>query len=321
MAAPRIFVSSTFYDLKFIRENIKYFIKNLGYEPVLSEEGSIYFDPKQHVQDACISEVPNCQIFVLIIGGRAGSSYKNNGHSITNAEYREAIRLKIPVFALVEDSTYHDYYLFLNNQGNPEVEATKISYPSADDPQIFEFIHEVRSHAVNNALVPFQDFSDIESYLTQQWAGMMFSYLVQDNEEKRVSDMISAIADVNVRVEMLSKQILRSVGTVDAKIDAQLYENMLASESIGDLTFWDAKPTPASIFLNSSFRSCAKSFGIDLKIGEDDEDEPGSSSITSDGSLSRNRFVKNSNQYKKLRQNMIDILKEYELTPEEYLSK
>jgi hypothetical protein len=30
---------------------------------------------------------------------------------------------------------------------------------------------------------------------------------------------------------MLSKQILRSVGTEDAKLDAALYEEMLASES------------------------------------------------------------------------------------------
>ena len=38
MAVPRVFVSSTCYDLKYIRENLKYFIRSLGYEPVLSEE-------------------------------------------------------------------------------------------------------------------------------------------------------------------------------------------------------------------------------------------------------------------------------------------
>jgi hypothetical protein len=39
MAAPKVFVSSTWYDLRYIRENLKYFISNLRYEPVLSEEG------------------------------------------------------------------------------------------------------------------------------------------------------------------------------------------------------------------------------------------------------------------------------------------
>ena len=50
MAIPRVFVSSTCYDLKYIRENLKYFIRTLGYEPVLSEEGSVYYDPQRDTQ-------------------------------------------------------------------------------------------------------------------------------------------------------------------------------------------------------------------------------------------------------------------------------
>ncbi len=52
--------------------------------------------------------MPNCALFVLVIGGRFGSRFKETEHSITNAEYREAVRLKIPVFALVEAAVYHD---------------------------------------------------------------------------------------------------------------------------------------------------------------------------------------------------------------------
>jgi hypothetical protein len=42
MATPRVFISSTCYDLKYIRENLKFFIQNAGYEPVLSEEGNVF---------------------------------------------------------------------------------------------------------------------------------------------------------------------------------------------------------------------------------------------------------------------------------------
>jgi hypothetical protein len=69
VANPRVFISSTCYDLRYIRENLKYFVRTLGYDPVLSEEGSIFYDPKTHVQDALLLEIPNCQLFVLIIGG------------------------------------------------------------------------------------------------------------------------------------------------------------------------------------------------------------------------------------------------------------
>ncbi|MFK5895110.1 MAG: DUF4062 domain-containing protein [Pseudomonadota bacterium] len=110
MAAPRVFISSTFYDLKYVRDNLKYFVKTIGYEPVLSEEGSVFYNPVEHTHDACLSELPNCQILVLIIGGRYVGEFHDKEHSITNAEYKEAVKLNIPVFALV-DQQVHNFFL------------------------------------------------------------------------------------------------------------------------------------------------------------------------------------------------------------------
>lgn len=39
MAKPRVFISSTFYDLRQIRVELDKFIEGLGYEPVRNEEG------------------------------------------------------------------------------------------------------------------------------------------------------------------------------------------------------------------------------------------------------------------------------------------
>jgi hypothetical protein len=41
MAKPRIFVSSTFYDLRYVRNDIERFIRDLGYEAVLNERGQV----------------------------------------------------------------------------------------------------------------------------------------------------------------------------------------------------------------------------------------------------------------------------------------
>ncbi|MEH7356711.1 DUF4062 domain-containing protein, partial [Neobacillus drentensis] len=108
MASPKVFISSTCYDLKYIRENIKYFVRTLGYEPILSEDGDVFYNPQSHTHDSCLDEIPNCQMFVLIIGGRYGGEFKGTQHSITNAEYKEAIKQKIPVFTLVEQGVYSD---------------------------------------------------------------------------------------------------------------------------------------------------------------------------------------------------------------------
>ncbi len=43
MAKPRVFVSSTYYDLKHIRNSVETFIENLGYDAVLFESGDIPF--------------------------------------------------------------------------------------------------------------------------------------------------------------------------------------------------------------------------------------------------------------------------------------
>jgi hypothetical protein len=284
---------------------------------VLSEDGAVFYDPALHTHDACLAEVPNCQIFVLIIGGRYGGKYKDDEHSITNAEYREAVRLKIPVFALVDNSVYNEHHVYVKNKGNDRIDRSLIVYPSADNTKIFEFVDEVRSNAVNNALVPFRDFGDIESYLRQQWAGMMFDFLTKRNEAKRVADTLATLAEMNSRIEVLSRQILISVGTEEAKIDAALYEEMMACEAIRDLAFLKVRPTPTSVFVNSSFRACAKTLGIDLQIDEDAEEY----SISGGGGISRLRFDADSRSYKLLRERLASILASHSMTPEAYLNR
>lgn len=109
MAIPRVFVSSTCYDLKDIRGSLKFLIRSLGYEPALSEEGDVFFNPAEHTHDSCINEVANCQPFVLIIGGRSGGKYKGGDQSITNHEYKAAVEAKIPIFTLIEQPTHGDH--------------------------------------------------------------------------------------------------------------------------------------------------------------------------------------------------------------------
>lgn len=318
MAVPRVFISSTCYDLKYIRENLRYFVKTLGYDPILSEDGSVFYSPALHTHDACLTEIPNTQMFVLIIGGRSGGKFRDSESSITNAEYREAVRLKIPVFALVDSAVYNEHHLYSKNVKNKDVDLSKLVFPAVDSTKVFDFIDEVRGSTVNNALVPFRDFGDIESYLRLQWAAMMFDFLSQRNEARRVSDTLETLAEMNSRIEILSKQILVSVGTEDAKIDAELYEEMLTSEAIRDLAYCKVRPSPAHVFVNSTFRSCAKSLGLKLKILET---EGSSLCATDEGSeWSRLRFAKNSADYKSLRQRMIELLNKHGTTAENYFS-
>ena len=48
MKIPKIFVSSTCYDLNIVRSQLRGFIKRLGYEPIMSEYGDVLYDPRSH---------------------------------------------------------------------------------------------------------------------------------------------------------------------------------------------------------------------------------------------------------------------------------
>jgi len=233
MATPRVFISSTCYDLKHIRENLKYFVKTLGYDPVLSEEGDVYYSPSSHTHDACLKEVSTCQIFVLIIGGKFGGSFKETDSSITNNEYRKAVKCDIPIFALVELAVYSDHHLYQTNQKENPNFFNKITYPSCDNIQIFNFIDEVRKQTENNALFPFTDFNDIECYLKKQWAGMMYDFLDQRSDESKSKITNKLLDDLSLatrKSEELIKVLLKSttkdtadeeIQKVSTKIEAQ----------------------------------------------------------------------------------------------------
>lgn len=325
MATPRVFVSSTYYDLKYIRENLKYFIRTIGYEPVLSEEGDVFFNPKQHTHDSCLTEVPACQIFVLIIGGRYGGVFNKGEKSITNMEYETAIKSKIPVFALAESAVLAEHKVYNeNNRNNDKIKSEDISYPSVDNVKIFEFIDEVRKNTVNNAIVPFRDFTDIESYLKKQWAGMMFSFLSESITENKVADTLNEISKVNQKIEILTTQILKSVGKDLQIATIKLYEEMIANDSYRAITYFytdisnnqHIKVAPLDFITTHNFKELATKFGVELKIKAE-----GNTVISGSGLISPEYYEKAEKGFQELKRKFVEILKEYEMTLEKYIEE
>ncbi|MCG2624695.1 DUF4062 domain-containing protein [Arthrobacter sp. I2-34] len=312
MASPTVFVSSTFYDLRYPRESLKRFIETLGYTPILSEEGTVFYDPRITAAESCLKEVSNADIFVLLIGGRYGSILPNTELSVTNGEFMKAVERKIPVFAMVEQGTYSDYSLYRANVDRPEL-ISQLSFPNADSVKIFEFIDSVQSRTLNNALVPFVSARDIESYLRSQWAGMMHGFLTDETREAQVVDTLSVLTQVNERVELITEQILRSVGTPMDRVYVRLLQEMVQSSVAADLRFIGTPPTPGSIVDNETVKECVESLGGQIAI---DEDEVGGNTISGSGRVSPIRMKVLTEEYQKLRIKMLKILEEDEVSTE-----
>jgi len=214
MAFPRVFVSSTCYDLGEIRDVLVSFISSYSYEPVLSERGDIFYHPDLHTHESCVQEIENCQFFILIIGGRFGGEYvADRSKSVVNAEYQAARQSDIPVFCFVKRGVLEEHRIYERNKGNKGL-IDKISFPSIEQQEyaidIFEFIDEVRNSPVNNGIFPFDFGRDIHDILKKQWAGMMFDFLTRRRVQKEL-EMATGLIGKLTLASKKTEEILEKV--------------------------------------------------------------------------------------------------------------
>lgn len=234
MAVPKVFISSTCYDLAQIRDSLFEFIQSYHYEPVLSEKGDVFYHPDLHTHESCINEIENCQLFVLVIGGRFGGKYKfDTSKSITNAEYEAARIQNIPVLTFIKREVYEDHRVYQSNKGNTDL-IDKIKFPSIDKQEyaikIFEFIDRVRLSDVNNGFFPFEYARDIKDNLGKQWAGLMFNFLtkrIRYKDEKIVGQTLDNLTLINRKTEELVENIYKHINPKNAQKDIDSTDRVL----------------------------------------------------------------------------------------------
>jgi hypothetical protein len=181
MSNTRIFVSSTCYDLKHVREGLRKFIIQLGHEPILSEYPSFPVDPDSTAIANCKENVrTHTDLLLLIIGGTRGTLDPATGKSVTNAEYDMAMRQGIPCFVFVLQPVLTLLPIW---KRNPSADFT----PGVDYPEVFKFIERIQ--AENRWTFPFDKTADIEVCLSLQ-----LSTMLRDLLQRRRSGTLDPIA-------------------------------------------------------------------------------------------------------------------------------
>lgn len=134
---PTVFISSTCYDLKQVRADLKdFFEDNYGFDTMLSEFDSFPIDPCVGTFENCLNNVDNlADLFILIIGARYGY-ITDQGKSITNLEYLHAKAKGIPIYVFVSKQLYDNWFLWKSNK-NGDFSSV------VDNPKIFEFVSEI----------------------------------------------------------------------------------------------------------------------------------------------------------------------------------
>lgn len=230
MARPRVFVSSTYYDLKYVRERLERFISAYCFDPILFESDEVFFNPNTPLDESCYKEVENCHMMILIVGGRYGSlaseqkeKYEKQYISITRKEYETARKKGIPVMVFVEQNVFAEYKTYMANQKKlPD----GFKYAFVDDARVFDFI----SNLEQGAIKIFGKIDDIEHYFSHQIAGMLLSYLKQLQDNKTQEDIKNAVEQLNIASSSMQKMLNLIGGKVLEDTQKEEYDNLILQQ-------------------------------------------------------------------------------------------
>ena len=197
------------------------FISSMGYEPILSEKGSIAYVYDQPLDESCYREVGTADVFVLIIGGRYGGevssargedeikTFFDRYESITSKEHKHAADRGIPVYILIESAVYSEYQTFQVNKAN-----TGINYAHVDSVNVFYFIEAILGQERNNPMFLFSKYAEIEFWLKEQWSGLFRELINRRSQQQQIETLnarISDLSELTTTLKTYSEAILTTV--------------------------------------------------------------------------------------------------------------
>lgn len=241
MARPRIFISSTFFDLRQVRADLERFIKDMGYESVRNETGGIPYGKEHKPEDYCYKEISEIDILVGVVGGRFGSEAENKDYSITQTEIKTAIDQNKQVYIFVEKNVLAEYETYLINK-----ESETIKYRFVDDKRVYKFIEEIYALPKNNIVHPFETAQDIISFLKEQWAGVFRDLLSRqtkkgeyDNVSQKVTELTEIAGTITTYLENVLKNVAKEKSEATDLIskEKERLENFHVQQSITDLDY------------------------------------------------------------------------------------
>lgn len=235
---PRIFISSTFYDLKYIREDLANFVRSYGYEPVLFEDGDIGYTPGKSLDLSCYESMRNSDMVILIIGGEYGSAASGEKKdefkeymSVTRNEFRTSVESGIPIFVMIDKKVMAEYGVYDANYDDIEKENRIMAFPTTKSINVFRFIKEIKG-IVTLPIQEFEHSSDIKGFISKQWADMFKNYLNSLRNEKEdrkiensVNEMKALIQKMDIMLDSVGKNVL-------SKDNPEEYEEVINQQEI-----------------------------------------------------------------------------------------
>lgn len=216
---PRVFVSSTFYDLRFVREDLANFIKNYNFDPILFEHGDVGYIYGENLDKSCYKEMRNVDMVILVIGGRYGSPASDQEEfedylSVTRKEFNTAVGENIPIYAFVEQNVLSEYNVYIKNKEIFEKESIPLKFAATDNVNVFHFIEAIYMLKYVT-ITAFLETQDIKNFLKKQWADMFKEYLLYLRKDKNdesvlesVNQLEKLVREMNVMIQKTGEKVI-----------------------------------------------------------------------------------------------------------------
>lgn len=210
---PRVFVSSTFYDLKYMRDDLANFIRAHDFEPIMFEDGDIGYTPGKNLDESCYDTMRNADMVILIIGGNYGSPASGETKddfkeylSVTRNEFKTAVEESIPIFVFIDASVYAEYGIYEENIKAIEENRCSIKFRATKDINVFRFIRDIKSIG-NISITEFKKSGEIKFFLGKQWSDMFKVYLKSLREDANTMQVHDAIERLNTMMQQMEVMV------------------------------------------------------------------------------------------------------------------
>ena len=109
----------------------------------------------------------------------------------------------------METPVYAEYQTYLRNK-----ESKSVSYAHVDSVNVFVLLEEILNRRRNNPVHTFERFSDMETWLREQWAGLFREYLHRTSSQQQITaltDQVTALQEVSSTLKRYLEAVITKV--------------------------------------------------------------------------------------------------------------
>lgn len=169
----KIFISSTCFDSKELRETLCSSINTLGHLPIMSET-SLYYSSNQTAEEACYNGIIESDIVIHILGRSFGStSMADSQYSVAQMELKTALNKEKNTFIFIPLEVQADYQTYVTN--SKKTRGIKYPHVPINPKKVFDFIDYI--YKENIPVLPYNTLDELVTKFKNQLSALFHERL------------------------------------------------------------------------------------------------------------------------------------------------